>query len=111
MQYATVDYVYGHITNAFGWGQTYMNVVENIGYAFALYQYRVKGNRKLGYLLWFGLLIATFAKTVLYALVEVGDGGKNVSHNGNLRVSSFFFDSFLFNAAQAGSITLLPTSS
>ncbi len=80
-QYATIDYVYRGVDNAFGWGQSYMNVVENIGYLWALYQYRVKGNKKLGYIVWFGLLIATFSKTVLYALVEVGDSNKNVGHN------------------------------
>jgi hypothetical protein len=47
-KYITIDYVYGHVDNAFGWGQTYMNIFENLGYAYGLYQYRFKNNRNLG---------------------------------------------------------------
>ncbi len=40
-KYITHDFVYGHYTNAFGWGQTYMNVAEQLGYLYALFQYKV----------------------------------------------------------------------
>lgn len=59
-----------------------MNLAEQLCYVFALYQYR-KGNKSGAFLLWFGVLVATFSKTVLYALVEVGEtpSNRNVSHN------------------------------
>jgi hypothetical protein len=68
--YSTIDLVYGihPLTkefNPFCWGQSAMNVVENVFYALGLFYYRFRGQRNLGYVLWFGALIATFSKTVL----------------------------------------------
>ncbi len=81
--YSTIDLVYGVRNgefNAFGIGQSLMNIAENACYAYGLVQYR-RGKKNLAYVLWFGALVATFSKTVLYALVEVGDDNRNVSHN------------------------------
>jgi hypothetical protein len=68
--YSQIDYVYGihPLTkefNPFCAAQSWLNVVENIFYAIGLYFYRFKGDQNLGYLIWFGTLVATFAKTVL----------------------------------------------
>jgi hypothetical protein len=77
--YEKIDMVYGTY-NAFGIGQSMMNVLENFVYLYALLQYRA-GRKNKAYFLWFSVLLCTFAKTFLYALVEVGDAGRGVSHN------------------------------
>ena len=77
--YEKIDMVYGTY-NAFGIGQSLMNVLENFVYIYALFQYRA-GLKNKAYFLWFSVLLCTFAKTVLYALVEIGDGGGGVKHN------------------------------
>jgi len=74
--YSTIDLVYGihPITkhyNPFCAAQSWMNVAENVFYTLGLYFYRFRGQRNLGYVLWFGALVATFSKTVLYAVLEV----------------------------------------
>jgi hypothetical protein len=82
--YSTIDLVYGVRNgefNAFGYGQSLMNVVENVFYLIGLYLYRVRGNKNAAFVVWFGALVATFSKTVLYSMVEIGDGNRNVSHN------------------------------
>jgi hypothetical protein len=82
--YSTIDLVYGvrnNEYNAFGIGQSLMNVVENVFYLIGLYLYRVRGNKNAAFVVWFGALVATFSKTVLYSLVEIGDQNRNVSHN------------------------------
>ena len=82
--YSTIDLVYGVRNdefNAFGIGQSLMNVLENLTYLFGLWQYRVRHNKNLALVVWFGALVATFSKTVLYSFVEIGDGNRNVSHN------------------------------
>ena len=84
--YAQIDYVYGihPLTkefNPFCAAQSWMNVVENFFYAVGLYFYRFRGDQNLGYIIWFGTLVATFSKTVLYAVLEVMDNSINVKHN------------------------------
>ncbi len=89
--YSTIDLVYGVRDgefNAFGIGQSLMNVLENVAYLIGLWLYRVRRDKNFAFVVWFGALVATFSKTVLYALVEIGDQNRNVSHND---WTTFFF--------------------
>eukprot|EP00042_Codosiga_hollandica_P011174 m.24904 g.24904 ORF g.24904 m.24904 type:complete len:174 (+) comp36774_c0_seq1:274-795(+) len=82
-KYVTIDKMYGHMlddgTRDFIIAQSWMNIFESLLGVYAIVQH-YRGGASCEVVA-FTAATMTFAKTVLYALVELAAGGRNTLHN------------------------------